>query len=907
MLSGPALGLLAAMVLAPTLAWAWEPVILTADPLIRMPGSQPDPGFALEPAAACMTCHSGYNPAIEPGFLWKGSMMGQSARDFIFWAGMTVAAQDSIWAVGTPNGADICERCHMPKGWLELRSDPPNGMAMNGADFDGVQCDFCHRMVDPFFADTHSGAREGADWMGYWDETGAGPMPSKASADDTLAADIDVAEGISLFNGEPFYTPANQPLYPAYTESSNGQYFVSKNPDKRGSFADASALHPMLYSRYHKSKFFCGTCHDVSNPGLENQAFKGTPPGDGSTVLPTEEKAGHAYFHVERTFSEFMLSDFGLPGGAPGTGPFAPGVFPTSQPGDVIATCQDCHMPDASGVGCKLSSSVDRPSGSAEHPSSGQPIHDLSGGNALVPFILASVVPGSPNYDPVNEQLLGKGPGVLTLDLKAGVGLDPIALLAGKNRSLAQLKRAATIEALAYDMQSGAASLRVQNHTGHKLISGYPEGRRMFLNIRLYQKGALFYELNPYDAAAGTLKGLDPAHSPSSPPLSPSEGYNDDLVYEVHMSSSLTAEEKTFHFVLATGRAKDNRIPPKGFRIAEAPARMTEPVAFGVPAPGLFTAAEYAGGFDEVNLALPAGADAVEVRLFYQTTSREYMEFLRDEINGTGKTLVSPTPSGEPQAYVAQSDPFFSQLKAWGDTIWELWEHNKDVPGAAPVQMAQANLVVADACSNPPAADGAPCTDGDACSTGDACSGGVCVGGPAPACDDGNLCTDDGCDEVTGCSHTPNALPCDDNNLCTKEEACAFGVCAGKPIPCSDNNKCTQDSCDPASGCVFTPIPGCGGAGGAGGEAGAGGQGGVGGQGGEAGAGGDQGGSGGAASGAGGSASPPPPDEGGCGCHIPGASSSGLAAASGAALLLLASATRARPLRRRRDSRRRAT
>lgn len=887
-LSGSSLGLVAAIALAPALAWAWDPVILTADPLVRMPGTQPDPGIAIEPASACMNCHSGYNPAIEPAFLWKGSMMGQAARDFFFWSAMTVAAQDSIWALGTPNAADICERCHMPKGWLELRSDPPNGSAMNGSDFDGVQCDFCHRMVDPFFTDTHSGVREGSDWMGYWDETGLGPMPSQMSADMTLAADITVASGISLFNGEAFYTPANQPMSPAYTESSNGQYFVSKSPEKRGSFADASALHPMLYSRFHKSKFYCATCHDVSNPALANQAFKDAMPGDGSTVLPTEEKAGHSYFHVERTFSEFMLSDYGLPDGSPGTGPFAPGVFTTSQPGNVIASCQDCHMPDSSGVAAKVFGAVDRPSGSAEHPSSGQPLHDLSGGNALVPFILASTVPGSPNYDPVNEQLLDQGPGVLTLDLKAGVGLDPIALLAGRNRALAQLQRAATLENLTYDAQSGAISFRVQNHTGHKLISGYPEGRRMFLNIKLYQKGGLLYELNPYDAAAGTLKGLNPADSPNSPPLDPNEGYYDDLVYEVHMASALTAEEKTFHFVLATGRAKDNRIPPKGFRVAEAPARMAEPVALGVPAPELFTVAEYAGGFDDVSLALPAGADAVEVRLYYQTTSREYVEFLRDEINGTGQSLVSPTPSGEPNAYIVQTDPFFAQLKPWGDTIWQLWLHNKDVLGAAPVQMAQANLLIADACANPPAPDGAPCTDGDACSTGDACSGGVCVGGPAPACDDGNVCTDDGCDSVTGCSHTPNAAPCDDGNVCTKDEKCAFGVCAGLPIICSDNDKCTTDSCDPASGCFFTPIPGCGGAGGQGGAGGAGGQGeGGGGQGGE---GGGQGGQGGGQGGDGGS-TPAPPEEGGCGCHVPG-SSSGLSAGFGAAVLLMGSAAR---------------
>ena len=36
---------------------------------------------------------------------------------------------------------------------------------------------------------------------------------------------------------------------------------------------------------------------------------------------------------------------------------------------------------------------------------------------------------------------------------------------------------------------------------------------------------------------------------------------------------------------------------------------------------------------------------------------------------------------------IAQTDPFFAGLSAWGDTIWQLWEHNKNVPGAAPVLM----------------------------------------------------------------------------------------------------------------------------------------------------------------------------------------------------------------------------
>jgi hypothetical protein len=124
------------------------------DPLVRMPGTQPSQGDYLKSPESCLGCHEGYDPSVEPGFNWKGSMMAQAARDFVFWATMTVAGQDSAWAIGTPNAIDICERCHFPEGWLEGRSEPPNASAMIGSDFDGVHCDFCHQAYDPFFEDT---------------------------------------------------------------------------------------------------------------------------------------------------------------------------------------------------------------------------------------------------------------------------------------------------------------------------------------------------------------------------------------------------------------------------------------------------------------------------------------------------------------------------------------------------------------------------------------------------------------------------------------------------------------------------------------------------------------------------------------------------------------------------------
>jgi uncharacterized repeat protein (TIGR01451 family) len=96
-----------------------------------------------------------------------------------------------------------------------------------------------------------------------------------------------------------------------------------------------------------------------------------------------------------------------------------------------------------------------------------------------------------------------------------------------------------------------------------------------------------------------------------------------------------------------------------------------------------------------------------------------------------------------------------------------------------------------------------PCDDNDACTTNDACSGGSCVGGPPPDCNDNNVCTDDSCDAQTGCVHTNNSAPCNDHNACTTNDTCSAGSCAGGPPPdCSDNNVCTDDGCNPTSGCT---------------------------------------------------------------------------------------------------------
>ncbi|MFH1532939.1 MAG: hypothetical protein ABIK09_19620 [Pseudomonadota bacterium] len=104
----------------------------------------------------------------------------------------------------------------------------------------------------------------------------------------------------------------------------------------------------------------------------------------------------------------------------------------------------------------------------------------------------------------------------------------------------------------------------------------------------------------------------------------------------------------------------------------------------------------------------------------------------------------------------------------------------------------------------------APCTDADACTNGDQCAGGLCVPGPGLGCDDGDVCTDDSCDPADGCHHVDNQAPCDDDDACTVTDVCADGACVGTgALACDNGDHCTTDSCDPATGCIHVDITPC--------------------------------------------------------------------------------------------------
>jgi hypothetical protein len=634
------------LIVQTALSWTEKPV--KDDQLVYMPGTQPGEAGTFQSVSKCDNCHGGYNPAVEPAHTWEGSMMAQAARDPLWMACLTVSTQDSVWALGNTNAGDLCIRCHSPVGWLEGRSEPTNTDALQGKDFDGVQCDFCHRMIDPFAE------------LGQPDVPADTDPTAISMASETYQRDLEVLGTHTLFDGTSFLDPGtNLPTFyeEGYTEAASGQFFTDPASNhKRGPFFDAQAKHGVYYSRHHKSNKFCSACHDVSNPVLASIELGVNVP---------ETQAAATYFHVERTTSEFLLSEYGR-GGAVTNG--IPGV-------DFANKCQDCHMRDVTGQAANKRGTPQRDD---------MPLHDLTGGNSWISGILATADQNGPVYDPYNYEILsGQKYSGASVEV-AGLQGSGQALVDGSNRAIQQLEMAATLSIVSDDTSS--ATIRVQNNGGHKLISGFPEGRRMFLNVKFFDStGTQIGEINPYEPLVTSLDGSGNEVYGSGGTITYSER-NEYLIWEAKMSSSLTGEDESFHFVLATDRWKDNRIPPKGFDTSNMVVRMAQPKWEGVDAPNYFTAVEYLGGYDDVTVSKPPGTTTWYATLYYQTTSKEYIEFLRDEINGNADTLSSPTPSGEQNAYIIQTDPFFTNLKGWGNAIWDLWLHNG---GSAPVQMAQ--------------------------------------------------------------------------------------------------------------------------------------------------------------------------------------------------------------------------
>jgi hypothetical protein len=268
----------------------------------------------------------------------------------------------------------------------------------------------------------------------------------------------------------------------------------------------------------------------------------------------------------------------------------------------IVSSCQDCHMPDTDAVSASFPPSPMR---------SNTAFHGPVGGNTFTPRMVANLYPDEVDLAAIEATIL---------------------------RARSMLQRAATLELT----QSGdAVDVRIINEGGHKLPTGMTSGRRMWINVQFFDaEGALIAERGAYDSETADLTT------------------EDTIVYQIELGVDDATSKATglpvgptHHGAFCNVIYKDNRIPPRGFT-NEAYKEIQSP-----PVGAFYRDGQY---WDDTRYMLPIGAAGVTVRVYYQTLSKDYVEFLREAnfTNDAGEILYEQwTLAGKspPEEMVSQT------------------------------------------------------------------------------------------------------------------------------------------------------------------------------------------------------------------------------------------------------------
>ena len=467
---------------------------------------------------------------------------------------MAQSARDPVFHAGltianqdADKAGAFCIKCHIPAAHYNGAGDSGELPEFDEELMDGINCNFCHRAVSPT-----GGA------MGYPGEV---PEP-----DVPILAEI-VADGL-------------MPVRPG-----NGAMIIDPADSRRGPYDDVPANYhgydefgspiPIITSPFHRDSTFCGGCHDVSNPvfTLDPKTNKGVlnPMGESH---PTDDL--HDMVAEQRTYSEWLNSDF-----ADGGVVFEDGRFGGALPDDTaIASCQNCHMPPQVGGACGFYTGPPF----FERPDVGA--HSFAGGNTWVLDAIAESMGVDADFYGVTE------------DRREAA-----------NARTEQMLRDASDMELAFE--GDELTVRIINQGGHSLPTGYPEGRRMWINVKYVDAtGQIIDERGEYDFETAELEISD------TKVYEKKMGISDDVAKIANVPAG-----ESFHLVLNNEILFDNRIPPRGFTNAKF-------AAFGGGPKGV----DYADGqyWDDTTFDIPEGAVEAVATLYFQTSSREYMEFLRD-------------------------------------------------------------------------------------------------------------------------------------------------------------------------------------------------------------------------------------------------------------------------------------
>jgi hypothetical protein len=611
-------------VLIALFAMACLPVSRAASALDFTPhGTQPALAWALDPASTCMDCHRSSDPnnaAFMPHSSWGGSMMANATRDPLFWAALDISNHDAE-GIGKAGVGDYCLRCHTPAGWLKG-----------------------HVVKDGFGGSSGVGGAQGCQLVGNY-------ARRDLETNDYSGVDCHFCHRLTATGpaGQPGIIGNANTWLDDTTQCTNPDGSVYGGPCRRGPYPYTSATDPLqpphgwTYSKYHTQSALCGSCHDVTTPDTDSGPLK--------TLIRADGNDSGRPFPIERTYTEWNRSLFAEAIFRDGFGDALSGkpALATAQ------QCQDCHMrssADPLAKACDLN-----PAGSRTN---NLPVHQFVGANTWIPSIIKGEYGAGLQRPEDFDQTIGWARATLQASAEMAATLTSYQPPVGAT--------------------PGALGLRVTvtNLSGHKLPTGYSEGRRMWINVQVRDANSLLVaESGAYDDATAALGEDAQAH-----------------VYEILQGvwDSATAScrteannKKLFHFVLNNCVAKDNRIPPLGFRSKSTDdpnGDEAAPVGFVYPetSPGsgvLINVDRADYGFVLPSAAV--GPFTATATLRYQTSSRDYMEFLRDEAVANATVGENMLCSGGPNR------PFTvgPQGRSRGEFAYQLWNNAPNDPSQA--------------------------------------------------------------------------------------------------------------------------------------------------------------------------------------------------------------------------------
>jgi hypothetical protein len=649
----------------------------------------PAPYNVFEFVVTCAGCHGGGIDQQAGHFgNWAGSSMASAARDPVFRANQ-IGIELTTGNVGAGN---MCMRCHSPNGWYSGRFDPtlagdPTGATMihsivASTDDEGILCEACHRTmgnvtmqdpeliaVDPAYAGDP--VWNMLSWIDDWphaggpyiDQFGDPTIPAGNPYGDTTLQINDGMAYIGKYSGSvDLYFSDIPVLGTTYTGQTYGIYppgwpdagLPVVNPDGSvpihfeapiGPPIDPVTLlydyqaqglsleHPTIGDRpgllptpvppgnaFLRSSEFCGTCHDLTVPILNH----GMP--------------------EQRTYTEWKFSAFG-------PAPLA-GATPTPT------RCQDCHMPTMMheyADDAPVSLNPDPvlagwfPYGKDRNPQGGTTFHKFAGANRDLPMMMKVLYPevdleiaGVPtgndirvfpgmlsNRDSMWERTQRNSELMLTDGVDVVISQAPIEVAAG-----------------IYEVK-----VKVTNNAGHRIPSGYPDGRRFWVELKVSDGATPVYQSGDYDeATAELLTGPGVAFNRAQEPLIDATVANAVMVYE---RVTGTCVDSTGAPIFPTPSAAvpvacapssnllnnfilfDNRILPAGF---DYTALRQAGVKFWNYDPATMVPSEdatrYGAGenWDEITyrFSAPTGATlSARAEIYWQTHTKEFMEHLR--------------------------------------------------------------------------------------------------------------------------------------------------------------------------------------------------------------------------------------------------------------------------------------